>query len=427
MGMLKAKGISALALFFAMPLSAYAQTSTDYVPKDVDSVYNWLADGKISGYERTLYYSSHNAFFNKNQNQDTISYGGGLEYDTARLYGFSAGVSGYLQRGIDHSKNPSRVDGYLGPNLSAMGKAYLRWQYKLFTVTGGNQALDMPFASTYDWRMAPQLFQGVSSSYGDANNFISVAWIDRYKSYISNSFTKYTNYNTNLDAYGPAHMERTSGFSGVGGQHQLIISPITATGQAWYFHYNDYAKLEYLQGDFVYTKASWQPLFGVQGFHETGDGKDLAGHVDSQVYGAQFGTTHNSLTLTAGYDYITPHRNAYLNGSLVTPYAHNVASGPLYAQPFLTSTQDLGSGNAYAINVNGSPYKGWFVGARYSYMDLKPKYDVASISQSEYLGYFIYKFSGRLSGVSLSDFVAVQSQPSKPQFFQNRLEFEYDF
>lgn len=412
-----------------MPLSvcAHAQMANNATPKDVDSLLNWFMDGKVSGYVRTIYFSTHNNFFTKNQNQDTFSYGGGLEYDTARLYGFSAGVSAYLQRGINHSKNPSRVDGYLGPNLSAMGKAYLRWQYQKFTITGGNQALDLPFASTYDWRMAPQLFQGVSSSYGDENNYISAAWMARYKSYISNSFTQYTNYNVNFDHYGSASYNKTSGFWGIGGHHQWGLKPITLTGQIWYFNYNDYAKLTYAQADFIQNKVGWKPIFGVQAFHETGDGKDFAGHVDSKVYGSQIGVKHNSLTAIFGYDYITPRRDAYLNGALVTPYAHNVSSGPLYAQPFLSSTQDLGAGNAYAVDVNGAPYPGWFVGARYSFMDLKPSATQTSINQSEYMAYGIYNFSGKLSGFTLSDFIAVQSQPGKPHFIQNRLQIQYAF
>ncbi len=419
--------LATVAVLFALPFCAHAQTSLDTGSKDVDTVVDWFKGGTLSGYERTIYFSTHNAFFVKGQNQDTISYGGGLGYTTARLYGFSLGVSGYLQRGIGHSDDPNRVDSYLGPNLTAMGEAYVRWQHDKFTITAGNQALDVPFASTYDWRMAPELFQGVSARYGDADNYATALWMDRYKTYISNSFTKRTNYNTDFDAFGPAGMTETNGFWGLGGQRKWRAAALGLTGQAWYFNYDDYAKLAYLQGEALADAGPWKPFIGVQYLHETGDGKNLAGNVNSQVYGVQLGVKHNSLTATLGYDYIAPHHDAFLNGALVTPYMHNVSSDPLYAQPFLTSTQDLGSGSAYAIDVKGAPYNGLFVGARYSFMDLVAAPGTSSIDQSEYLVYAIYSFSGRLKGLSVSDFFAIQTQPGKGNFVQNRLQLEYAF
>ena len=45
----------------------------------------------------------------------------------------------------------------------------------------------------------------------------------------------------------------------------------------------------------------------------------------------------------------------------------------------------------------------------------------------QYLLYAIYNFSGKLKGLSLSDFFAVQTQPGKGNFVQNRLQVEYAF
>ncbi|HET7315640.1 MAG TPA: hypothetical protein VFJ08_14925, partial [Salinisphaera sp.] len=118
----------------------------------------------------------------------------------------------------------------------------------------------------------------------------------------------------------------------------------------------------------------------------------------------------------------------FLNGALVTPYATQEASGPLFAQPFLTSTQDLGSGNAYAVEIKGSPVDHTFLGARYSYMDLKPTHESRSIGQSEYLVYAIYHFQGALEGLSIQDFFAYQTQKTASvDFFENRLKLQYSF
>jgi hypothetical protein len=384
--------------------------------------------GHFSGNFRTIYFSSHNAFYSPGLNQDTISYGGKLGFTTASLDGFSVRVSGVIQRGINHSDNPAKVDGYLGPNLDAMGEAYLKYEDHGLKIVGGNQQLDVPFASTYDWRMAPQLFQGVSARYGDSDNFVQTFKMFRFKSYISNSFTKRTTYNSDFDSYSSIGNEETNGFWGVGVSHKWAFEPVTLTAQGWYQTYMDYARMTYLEGRVTRSEGVIKPFVGVQGFRETGDGRKLLGNVNSEVVGTQFGIKRNSLTLSFGYDRIVPHFDSYLNGALVTPYAHNVSSGPLFAQPCLSSTQDIGAGNAYAIDLNGAPMGNLFLGARYSFMDLKSSATAVSLNQSEYLLYAIYNFTGKLKGLSIADFVALQSSPAKQKkFVQNRLTLEYAF
>ncbi|WP_321817693.1 MULTISPECIES: OprD family outer membrane porin [unclassified Paraburkholderia] len=395
---------------------------------EATSLLEAFTKGHFSGDFRTIYFSTHNAFFSPGVNQDTISYGGKLGFTTASLYGFTAGVSGFIQRGINHSDNPAKVDGYLGPNLLAMGEAYLQYEGHGFKIVGGNQQLDVPFASTYDWRMAPELFQGVSARYGDSNDFVQAFKMFRFKSYISDSFTKRTTYNSDFDSYSTIGNEETNGFWGVGAGHKWAFQPVTLTAQGWFQTYQDYAKLTYVEGQVIRSDGLIRPFVGLQAFRETGDGRDLLGNVNSEVWGAQFGIKRNSLTLSFGYNRIVPHADSYLNGALVTPYAHNVSSGPLFAQPFLSSTQDLGAGNAYAIDINGAPMGHWFIGARYSFMDLKSSATAVSLDQSEYLFYAIYNFTGKLKGLSIADFIALQSSPEKSaRFIQNRLTLEYAF
>lgn len=410
----------------APPATDTTTTATD--SNTASSLTEMFTKGHISGDFRTIYFSTHNSFYSKGVNQDTASYGGKLGYTSAAWDGFSVGVSGFLQRGIAHSSDQSKVDSYLGPNLTAMGEAYVQYEGHGFKVVGGNQQLDVPFASAYDWRMAPQLFQGLSVRYGDADNYAMLFKMDRFKSYTSDSFTQTTTYNANFDSYSGIGNATTNGFYGAGAGHKWMTDPVAITAQGWYMTYQDYAKLTYGEGQVIKNGDGYRPFIGLQAMRETGDGRELLGNVDSQVYGTQLGVKHNSLTLSVGYDRIVPNSNSYLNGALVTPYAHNVSSGTLYAQPFLTSTQDLGAGNAYAIDINGAPMEHWFVGARYSYMDLKSSSTAQSLDQSEYLVYAIYNFSGRLKGLSISDFLALQSSPTKSSnYIQNRLQLEYAF
>lgn len=409
-------------------LSRLNDEQTTLQSSDASSVAEIFSKGSINGNFRTIYFSGHNAFFNKGLTQDTLSYGGKLGFKTAAYDGFSAGVSAYVQRGIAHSDDPAERDRDLGPNITALGEAYLQWEHDQFKITAGNQEIDVPYASTYDWRMAPQLFQGVSVHYGDDANYLSAMRMYRFKSYIDNSFKKQTTYNAGFDAFSGIDDEETDGFWGIGGARSLDLGPVQLNAKAWQFDYDDYARMTYLEAQLSKREGDFKPFIGTQIVRENNEGRELLSEVHSRVYGVQLGVKHNSLTTSLGYDRIEPDKNSYLNGALVTPYAHGVSSGPLFAQPFLTTTQDLGAGNAYAFDINGALREDVFIGARYSFMDLKPSESAASINQSEYLAFAVYKFGGNLKGWSITEFIALQNQPGQEKnYWQNRLAMEYAF
>jgi len=251
----------------------------------------------------------------------------------------------------------------------------------------------------------------------------------RYKSRISESYDRTTNYNADaFESPPPNTTEETDGFWALGGANKTQLGGADVSGKAWFLNYKDYANMYYFEGKVAAAQGDIRPFFGAQFIRETDNGRALLGRVDHHTYGAQLGLKRRSLTATLNYDYIPHERNSYLNGALVTPYAHNESSGPLFAQPFLTSTQDLGSGNAYAAEVKGAPIGNTFLGARYSYMDLTPTAGGESIGQAEYLIFGIYNFSGALEGLSVSNFFAYQTQDIKDDdYWENRLALEYSF
>lgn len=172
-----------------------------------------------------------------------------------------------------------------------------------------------------------------------------------------------------------------------------------------------------------------QPKIGVQFIRGLSEGKALAGEVNSTSYGAQFVMNFTPvLKWSLNYDHIAANGNAYGNGALVTPYAHNTSSGPYFAQPFFTSTQDLGSGNAYSTDLNWTATDNISLGSRYSFMDLTASAGASSSNQSEYLVYGTYSFDGVLKGLSITDFAGVQTtSTSDKNFWQNRLAWNMIF
>jgi hypothetical protein len=425
----KFRKLTTLTLLTACGMGGYAALANAGEPGQADSLAEMFTQGKVSGYVRSLYFSSNNAFYVPGKDQDTLSYGGELGFHSAAYEGFSFGLSALAQRGIGHDDNPNKVDSYLGPNVTSVGEAYLQWQREKLRITVGNQRFNAPFTGASDFRMVPQMFQGVAAYYGDSANFLTAFRMFRFKSVIDDGYSRRTSYNPPIDTSAAgAGDEETNGFWGAGGGKTWALKPVSVDAQAWYFKYIDYADMTYLQARTIRAEGELKPFVAVQYIHQNDDGKAILGKVDSNVYGVQLGIKRNSLTASVGYDYIKPDANSYLNGAPVMPYGHKLSSGDFFAQPLLTSTMDLGAGNAYAVNVNGSPAQGVVLGARYSFMDLKSAPTAESLNQSEYLVYGSYSFGGALKGVKISDFLGVQKSPIKEAtFLQNRLAIEYAF
>lgn len=438
------------AALAALPLaaSAYSDNINEPTPED-SSLYpritagapahgldEMLTKGTVHGSLRALYFSTHNAYLVRNNNQDTLGVGGYVNYRSASLNGFSFGLGGIYQRAFKHNDS-SRNVGELATDQNNIGEAWLRYEKANFRITAGNQPLSLPFINSVDWRVTPSLYQALDLRFGSDENFIEATRVFRYKSYGAGSFSRANEYNKLWDAYAPLDGDHKSdGTWAIGGHGTLQSGRLQWNGDAWHEVYQDISKLDLLQGRVQLADSDIRPFFGLQFIRGRGDGdnfiREVTGlQVDSRVYGAQAGFDYGSLNVSLGYDHTAARSNGYLNGGLITPYAHNVTSGPLFARPFFTSNQDLGSGNAYSLDVSGLLGERWVLGARYSFMDKAGLNGInESLNQSEYLAYFIYNFAGALKGFSIADFAGVQTSnrsDTDRSFWQNRLALYYWF
>lgn len=419
--------VTASLLFVSAPVLADGANQASSEP--AQNLRQMFTLGKADGDLRMLYYANHNAFFVHDADRNTASFGGMLGFTTAALDGFSVRLSAFAQQNFARSSRAKGFNRDLGHDISALGEAYLQWQGHDLQARIGNQELKAPpFTATYDYRIIPEVYQGVKLRYGNASRYLMAMRMFRFKSRISNSYTRTTNYNASFSPFPPNTTGRTDGFWAVGGADSGNAGPTHLSGQAWFFNYKDYANMYYVDGSVARASGSIRPFVSAQFIRETDTGRALLGRVDNHTYGLRLGLKHNSLTATLNYDRMPHQADTFLNGSLVTPYATEEASGPLFAQPFLTSTQDLGSGNAYSIEVKGSPLKNTFGGVRYSYMDLVPAHGARSIGQSEYQIFGLYHFQGSLKGLSLIDLFAYQTQKTASvDYWENRLGLQYAF
>ena len=387
----------------------------------VKSVQEMLGCGAIHGVVKTAYYSLNNGYFVNNLNQDTVAIGGYIKYETAPFYGIQAAIGYDLQRRLDE-KNKNDEVSELKEDRDGLAEAYVTWKNDFARVTIGNQRLNLPFMGDYaDRRILMALYQAADLQIGNNTDFIRLTKVHKFKSYADDEFSKTTRQNSNIQSDGVWSVGADKSFD--------IDEDKKFKAQFWYQDYDDYTRLIYTQADLYLPKLNYSPEFSMQYISGKDQGKALAGEVDSQIFGVQAAfKILPKASLKVAYNYIKPDSESYLNGALLTPYATKTSSGEIFAQPFFTSTQDLGAGNAFMTSLEGKLTDQVIAGARYSFMDLKEADHLASRNQSEYMVFGIYNFTGALKGFSVSNFFGIQTSPRyEKDFLQNRFTLSYKF
>jgi hypothetical protein len=433
--------IALLVGLHAVPANAQ---SASHKPAHADDFAQMFAQGVPDATFRTLDFATRNVFFQPDIDPNTAAAGGILGFTSAELDGFSFRISGFGQANFIGGRNKSRD---LGPDIATLGEAYVQWQGHGLHVRAGDQELTkVPFTQTWNYRVVPATFQGLKLTYGDQKHYLTAMRMVRFKSLIATGYHRFTNYNppfnqpalpgTNYDDFA-ANNPTTPGFWAIGGGGKERMGAEGLAGQIWYIKYLDYAQMWYADGKLTFREVPAKPFLAIQLARQTNSGAALIGPIDAKVYGLQLGIQTNALKFTLNDDYIPHQAGTYLNGGLATPYATQIASGPLFAQPYLTSTQDLGSGNAWSLEAKWTPAHTAMLGARYSRMNLTPVHEGPSRGQSEYLVYGSWKFRGALKGWSLTDYLGLQTQrhefatsqqpPQKTRYWENRLTIQYQF
>lgn len=404
---------------FAMPLS----TSDACKAANVASFSEMLACGNVEGSIRLNSFSLNNAYFS-DTSQDTTTAGGYLTYKTARFNGFQAALGVEGQRRLaEGAHNISE----LSEHTFGIGEAYLNWTQDKFSITVGNQKLNLPFMGDYSYyRVQPWLYQGVDIKYGDSDNFVRATKVNKFKSYGDDEFSKSNRLN---DDPFSGYDQNFDGVISLGLGKKIDLNDKYLKGQLWVEQYQDLINLYYAEANLGFKEATWKPEISLQGIYGEETGDAYLGNIDSKSVGVQLKLKPtDTLTWKIAYDHVFYEDNsAWLNGSLPTPYAHNTSSDPYFAQPFFTSTQDLGPGNFYTTELSSPFGKNIFAGARLTYTDIDRKFN-SDRDMYEVMFYGFYNFTGALKGLSIAEFVGAQKRDGDSNaFLQNRLALSYNF
>ena len=365
-----------------------------------DSLETAFKDGNVSGQIRAFYinrnYVYSNAQRNPSQNFDRsgLALGGKLGYETAPLYGISAGVAFYttndmMQVNPVAKKNDTTI---LGRNSSGMpqsitylGQAYAQGTYGKTLLKVGRQALDTPLAGPDDARMTPTLFQAAllvnsdlpsttliaaqvtAIAYGTfANGYVNTGELAVVSGYGAESNMQVGTYQPMSYAAlsGVGNLSSTAGSSvannGVSVFAAVNKSVPNLTLQAWDYVAQNILNAVYAQGDYAFKNminTGADLTASVQYINEGGIGNKLAGNVNSQYWGGQLAGKYSGFSLTGAYSATgnntsksSTNRINLLSGDIITPWA----GMPAFTQGMVTRHMFFNNTSAFKVSAGYS-------------------------------------------------------------------------
>ena len=371
-----------------------ALATSSFAASDIAGAFK---EGKASGQIRAMYIGSD---VDTGTDSSAFALGGKLAYETAPLYGISAGAAFYTTNDLGtKDKNAAKVDGSLydenSKSYTLLGQAYLVGQFAKTTVKVGRQQIDTPLAGSDDLRMVPNLFEAALVINTDLPNTTLIGgYVSRMAGWDSLSDkARISQFQSMSRAALGGAVDVSEKGTHVGDNGVYVLAGINnsvkdLTLQAWEYYAVDVVNAVYLQADYKLGVAKDVSLnlagqfYNIQGIGETKDllSKLGAGKVDYSVYGAKASLALEAVGLTPyiAYNKVGEQKN---NGG--GTYVFGAWGGyPEFAvgeEFWYNSNINMNGGNVWKAGADYSLEKlglgARTIGVAYTNFDLKDKYN----------------------------------------------------
>ena len=285
------KSILSLAAISALAVSSFAAS-------DLAGAFK---EGKVSGQIRAMYINDN---FTKSAEAagsvdgSTGAIGGKLKFETAPLYGISAGVSFYTTNaltGEDTAKTVANMYDGNGKGYSTLGEAYLVGQFAKTTVKVGRQQIDTPLAGSDDIRMIPNLFDAALVINTDVADTTLIAGYVARMAGLDSLSGSYSKFKSMSDAAG------VSSVNGTGSQGVYVAAVVNKsikdlTAQAWYYRATEVLNAYYLQADYAIAGLNISGQY--YKIDDTGKVASAPADANYNVYGVKVAYPIESIGLT---------------------------------------------------------------------------------------------------------------------------------
>jgi len=142
-----------------------------------------LESSHIFGYAKAMYVGDDKK--GGRLNQSTLGFGGKIGVETGRYYGLSLKGAWYTTQDFGvNSTNPKKVDAYMfdlnKKPYSSIGEAQIKLNFDKNTAILGRQEIFSPIINSYEYRIIPNLFQGLTFTNKQIDNTtITAAYISK--------------------------------------------------------------------------------------------------------------------------------------------------------------------------------------------------------------------------------------------------------
>lgn len=381
-----------------------ALATTSFAASDLAGAFK---EGKTSGQIRAMYIQndlSSTANDAGTPDNSAFALGGKLGFETAPLYGISAGAVFYTSQDMGTKNSDSaKVEPYMfdqdKKSYSLLGQAYVQGQFGKTTIKVGRQQIDTPLAGSDDIRVIPNLFEAALVINTDLP---STTLIGGYVARMAGldslsdkpSRTQFQSMSRSALGQNVDNATHTVGDKGVYVVAAINNSIKDLTLQAWEYRAVDVVNAVYLQADYKLGLAKDTALnlaaqyYNVQNIGKT---KDLLamtaatgnGKANYDVYGAKASLeTSVGLTPYVAYNKVSEQKDGVNGGTFVfgawggypefaiaDEFWYNSGNG---ANSF-NGAQSYKIGADYSLEKLGLGAR--TIGAAYTKFDLKNQYN----------------------------------------------------
>ena len=346
-----------------------------------DDLASAFKEGKASGQIRAFYINRDYTFAdstgttatsNKDLDRDGLALGGKLGFETAPVYGVSAGAVFYTTNAMDASsgtkaKNDTTLfdrdtAGYR-KNATYLGQAYVQAKLGNTLVKLGRQQLDTPLAGSDDARMLPTLFEAavvINSDIKDTTligaHVTRIAYGTFANGYPGGELALVSGYGDRADykvgvfqSMGQAALGDTAKNSGVTAAAAIYKGIPGLTVQVWDYYAHEILNAIYAQADY-----SWKCLLNpaatmtasVQYIKES-DMHDSADLTSAPYYALQLAMKAGSFNAAVAYSATGTDSGTSYNGSVLSPWG----GMPAFTQGMVTRHQFFADTTAWKLSA----------------------------------------------------------------------------
>lgn len=355
-------------------------------------------EGKTSGQIRAMYIQTSV----KDPLTDTSAFalGGKLAYETAPLYGISAGAAFYTSQDLGtKNKDAAKVDGSLydenTKSYSLLGQAYVVGTFGKTTVKVGRQQIDTPLAGSDDARMIPNLFEAALVINTDLPDTTLIGgYVSKMAGWDSASDKpKLSQFQSmSRSALGGTVDSTLGGATAIGDNGVYVLAAVNSsikglTLQAWEYRATDLVNALYLQADYKLGLGSDMALnlagqyYNMMGIGKTKDylAANGAGKVDYSVYGVKASVeTPIGLTPYAAYNKVS-EQDSNGGGTFVFGAWGGYSEFAMSEEFWYNSGTSMNGGQSYKVGADYSLEKlglgARTLGIAYTKFDAKDKYN----------------------------------------------------